>query len=347
MEIQGRSPRISRPSLPAGVQAPERVDSGPALDRAALSSKALERQGRGPDRLSGSFIQPFGGGSPEYWLRTLSDMQRLGMDTAVIQFSRYGNQDLSANTERILEAADQLGMTVMVGTMLNEHAGGMLGSWYLRQYLPWELKREAAAVAADTAELVARFSHHPSFGGIYIPYEVNATASAERIGDFYGAIAKAAKEAKPDLKVMLSPYTNLIPGLAASRSPEALSNWWDTVLARADIDILAWQDGVGGTEKQLDRVERDLGAIARATAKHGVELWANLETFHRTTKWYQGFAAEPASIETVKRQIEATRPHVSKLINFDFNDYMSPQGSAAAAAFYEDYRRYLAERDTE
>jgi hypothetical protein len=311
MEIQGRSPRISRPSLPAGVQAPERVDSGPALDRAALSSKALERQGRGPDRLSGSFIQPFGGGSPEYWLRTLSDMQRLGMDTAVIQFSRYGNQDLSANTERILEAADQLGMTVMVGTMLNEHAGGMLGSWYLRQYLPWELKREAAAVAADTAELVARFSHHPSFGGIYIPYEVNATASAERIGDFYGAIAKAAKEAKPDLKVMLSPYTNLIPGLAASRSPEALSNWWDTVLARADIDILAWQDGVGGT------------------------------------KWYQGFAAEPASIETVKRQIEATRPHVSKLINFDFNDYMSPQGSAAAAAFYEDYRRYLAERDTE
>jgi uncharacterized lipoprotein YddW (UPF0748 family) len=323
------------------------VASSAALDHAAFSSQARDRKSHGPDRLTGSFIQPFGESSAEHWQQTLADMKALGMDTVVVQFSRYGEQDLTANTEHILAAADQLGMTVMVGTMLDEHGDGPLGSWYLRQYMPWELKKDAKEVADYTTALVDKLKHHPSLGGIYIPYEVNATASAKQIGDFYGAIAKAAKEAKPDLSVMLSPYTNLIPGLAASRSPEALTRWWDTVLSRADIDILAWQDGVGGTEKQLARVERDLGAIAEATEKNGVELWANLETFHRKTKWYEGFSAEPASMETVRQQIEATRPYVTKLINFDFNDYMSPQKGEAERNFYEDYQRYLEGLETE
>jgi hypothetical protein len=345
MEIHGHSPRVARPPIPAGAPAPGEVSSSAALDRTAFSPQALDRKSQGPDRLTGSFIQPFGESSAAYWQQTLADMKALGMDTVVVQFSRYGDQDLTANTEHILTAADQLDMTVMVGTMLDEHGDGPLGSWYLRQYMPWQLKKDGQEVAAYTGALVEKLKHHPSLGGIYIPYEVNATASAKAIGDFYGAIAKAAKEAKPDLAVMLSPYTNLIPGLAASRSPEALTAWWDTVLSRAGIDILAWQDGVGGTEKQLDRVERDLGAIAKATEKHGVELWANLETFHRTTKWHQGFSAGPPSMDTVKRQIEAARPYVTKLINFDFNDYMSPQKGEAERAFYADYQRYLAELD--
>lgn len=346
MEIQGHAPRLQRPLKPLGAQAPVEVESSAALDRTSFSPQALDRKSQGPDRLTGSFIQPFGESSPDYWQQTLADMKALGMDTVVVQFSRYGEQDLSANTEHILTAADQLGMRVMVGTMLDEHGDGPLGSWYLRQYMPWELKKDAQEVADYTTALVDKLKHHPSLGGIYIPYEVNATASAKSIGDFYGAIAKAAKEAKPDLKVMLSPYTNLIPGLAASRSPEALTKWWDTVLSRANIDILAWQDGVGGTDKQLDRVERDLGAIAEATEKNGVELWANLETFHRKTKWYEGFSAEPPSMDTVKQQIELARPHVTKLINFDFNDYMSPQKGEAERAFYEEYRSYLDGLDT-
>lgn len=324
-----------RPSAPTAPE-PRTVTPG---DHLSLSTEARGAQS-GPDRLTGSFLQVHGNGeSAEYWERTLRDMQAVGMDTAIIQFNQYDGNNFSEATERILSAADRLGMKVMVGTALNEGSG--LESWYLRQYLPWEVKQEGDSVATYTRQLVKQFAHHPSMAGVYIPFEVNGLANPRVIGDFYGAIARAAKEERPDLRVMISPYTNWIPGVPLSSPPEQITEWWSTVLARAPIDVVAWQDGVGGTDEQLKRVSRDLGAIAKATEAHGVELWANLEAFDRTTKLTEGFAAKPASVDRLEKQIAATRSSVTKLISFDFNDYMSPQAGPEQAKLFEDYRRYV------
>lgn len=324
---------------PRPAPAPEARPAVPG-DSLKLSTEARRAQSA-PNRLTGSFLQVHGNGeSAEYWHKTLADMQRAGMDTAIIQFNQYDGQNLSEATERILTAADQLGMKVMVGTALNEGSG--LGSWYLRQYLPWEVKKEGASVADYTRQLVKQFGTHPSMAGVYIPFEVNDLASPRVVGDFYGAIAKAVKAERPDLKVMISPYTNWIPGVAMSSSSAGITRWWDTVLSRAPLDIVAWQDGVGASDAQLKRVEHDLGALAKATEKHGVELWANLEAFDRTTKLTEGFAAEPAGMDRLQKQIEAARPKVTKLITFDFNDYMSPQAGEAQAKLFEDYRSYVA-----
>ncbi|HEY9898767.1 MAG TPA: DUF4434 domain-containing protein [Pantanalinema sp.] len=338
-----------RPSSPwvkpaAPVAAPVPSQGTVKSDRLTLSMSATAPTGaqRAPDRLTGSFIQISGDDQPaEYWTKTLSDMKRLGMDTAVIQYTAYDGTTFWNSTENILKAADELGMGVMVGTKLDESNGKALDNWYLKALIPSKVKEEATDAADYTRELVERFGHHPSMTGLYIPYEVNGIANAKAIGDLYGDISRAAKAVKPDLKVMISPYTNLIPGVPLSMPAKYLENWWDTVLSRAGIDVLAWQDGVGGTTKQLDRVEHDLTAISKAASKHGVELWANLETFHRSTKLYQGFEAEPGGMDTIKRQIDEAKPHVSKLINFDFNHYMSPQGGEQAQKLYADYMKYV------
>lgn len=344
MEIPSHRPsnQWAKPSVPttAAAAAPAPAPN----DRLSLSLSASVQAGaqRIPDRLTGSFIQISGDDRPaEYWQKTLADMKRLGMDTAIIQYTAYGGTTLWNSTEHILNAADALGMSVMVGTKLDESTGKLNDNWYLKALLPWKVKEEASDAAGYTREMVERFGHHPSMSGLYIPYEVNGIANAKAIGDLYGDISRAAKSVKPDLKVMISPYTNLIPGIPLSMPSKYLETWWDTVLSRAGIDVLAWQDGVGGTTKQLDRVEHDLSAIAKATSKHGVELWGNLETFHRTTELYQGFGAEPGGLDTIKRQIDAAKPHVSKLINFDFNHYMSPQGSEEAQKLYADYMKYV------
>lgn len=329
---------------PRPADSPERRPIAPG-DSLRLSPEARSAQSA-PNRLTGSFLQVHGNGdSAEYWEKTLRDMQRVGMDTAIIQFNQYDGQNLSEATERILTAADRLGMKVMVGTALNEGQG--LDSWYLRQYLPWAVKKEGASVAAYTRQLVSQFGKHPSMAGVYIPFEVNGLANPRVIGDFYGAIARAAKEERPDLKVMISPYTNWVPGIAMSSSQASIARWWDTVLGRASIDIVAWQDGVGGTDEQLERVANDLGGMAQAAEQNGVELWANLEAFDRTTRLTEGFAAAPASMDRLKKQIEATRGSVTKLITFDFNDYMSPQAGDAPARLYEDYRKYVTDLEPE
>ncbi|HEY9857607.1 MAG TPA: DUF4434 domain-containing protein [Stenomitos sp.] len=316
-------------------------ESRPAVqgDQLKLSTEARSAQ-TVPNRLGGSFLQVHGNGeSAEYWEKTLADMKRVGMDTAIIQFNQYDGNNFSEATERILTAADKLGMKVMVGTALNEGSG--TSSWYVRQYMPWEVKKEGESVAAYTKQLVGQFAKHPSMAGVYIPFEVNGLANPKVIGDFYGAIAKAAKEERPDLKVMISPYTNWIPGVAMSSTEKGITEWWDTVLSRAPIDIVAWQDGVGASNEQLHRVSHDLGALAKATENHGVELWANLEAFQRTSKLTEGFAAGPASIDRLKKQIDASGSKVTKLISFDFNDYMSPQAGEAEAKLYDDYQHYV------
>lgn len=330
-----------------GVQPPPApAPAGPGVpgDRARISPAAREALAKAPapTHLTGSFLQFGEPHDAAYWARTLADMQAVGMDTAIIQYTQYDGTNFGDQSELVLSAADQLGMKVYVGTALNEGMASLGTNWYLKQFLPWAVKREGAEVAAYTRALVQQYAHHPSFTGVYIPFEVNALAPAKPIGDFYGAISQAAKAERPDLKVMISPYTAIQPAHAASMPAGWLALWWDTVLSRAHLDVLAWQDGVGGAPTRLQTaVGPDLAALEQATARHGVELWADLESFQRTSAPSQPFQAGPEALDTLVAQIGAEAPHVRKLVNFDFNHYMSPQAGPAAARLYQDYRAHL------
>lgn len=291
------------------------------------------------NRITGAFIQPWGSDndrSLDSWVEELKLMKDIGMDTVIMQFNQYNGVNFSVATENMLEAADQLGMRVYVGTALNEEG------WYVNKILPSFLAKESVSVAKYTTILVEQFAPHKSFVGVYIPYEDNTLSFPGAMGDFYGRIAEAAKAAKPDLKVLISPYTTPRPGYAMSLPKAALKAYFKIMLKRAKVDICAWQDGVGGTRKQLERVAHDLGPIVKVCRDLKIEAWANLEVFHRTTPLSEDFAAEATNIETLKKQMDAEGPQVKKLICFDFNHYFSPLAADPTAhKLYQDYQKHI------
>jgi hypothetical protein len=261
-------------------------------------------------------------------------MKAAGMDTVVIQFSAHNGTDLAPAVDRVMAAAERLGMTVWLGTPLDETR------WWKQSWSPAFLQAITAQVAHDTYEAVKRVAAHPALVGVYLPYETNGLSNPWAMGNFLGALSAAARRARPDLPVMISPFTNLTPGKLGSLPAKVLTRWWDTVLARATIDVLAWQDGVGACTPQLGQVDQDLGAIAQATQKHGVQLWADLEAFQRTTPLTEAFAATAAPFERFQQQLEKVAPWVDRVIAFDFNHYMDPAVGDDQRRLYEAYQAW-------
>ena len=301
--------------------------------KTASATASLEKS------ISGAFIQPWESDndrSADSWREELQAMKEIGITTVIMQFNQYNGVNFSEATENLLAIADELEMEVFIGTALNEEG------WYVNKIMPTFLAKESKIVAEYTTILVNQFKSHKSFIGVYIRYEDNTLSFPGAMGDFYGRISEAARAAKTDLKVLISPYTTPRPGLAVSLPKAALRAYFKTMLKRAKVDICAWQDGVGGTRKQLERVAHDLGPIVKICKELGIDAWANLEVFHRTTPLKEDFAAEATDIETLKKQIEAESPYVKKLICFDFNHYFSPNSpDSTAHKLYEDYRRLV------
>lgn len=285
-------------------------------------------------RLTGAFLQLWESdleNSEEFWRDELGAMRAAGMRLVIPQYSTSGDTDLTPAIEKILKVAEELKMQVFVGTMLDEQG------WYSNKLNPFFLAKERVKVANYTGELVKRFKDCKAFGGLYIPYEDNTLSLPGSMGAFYGAIAEAGRAEKPGLKVMISPFTTPRPGLAKSLPTWMINRYFKSMLAKAKVDIIAWQDGVGGTTKQIDRIPHDLAPIASAARSLGISIWGNCEVFHRTSPLSEAFEAEPTTMDVLERQIEGAAPFVDRFICFDFNHYFSPRLGPKAEKLYRDY----------
>ncbi|HEY9071737.1 MAG TPA: DUF4434 domain-containing protein [Candidatus Ozemobacteraceae bacterium] len=315
----------------------ESVTSGDESDQAVAVPTDLEpaiaTATRRP-RITGAFIQLWGSdleNTEEFWRAELGAMRAAGMRLVIPQYSTSGDTDLTPAIETILKVADELKMQVFVGTMLDEQG------WYANKLNPFFLAKERVKVAKYTGELVKRFKDCKAFRGLYIPYEDNTLSLPGSMGAFYGAIADAGRAEQPGLKVMISPFTTPRPGLAKSLPTWMLGRYFKSMLAKAKVDIIAWQDGVGGTTKQIDRIAHDLAPIASAARSLGIEVWGNCEVFHRTSPLSSDFEAEPTTMDVLARQIEGAAPFVDRFICFDFNHYFSPRLGPKAEKLYTDY----------
>ncbi len=335
MRIQSSGPDLKPPG---GPQPP--VAAGGGRPAAAVVARDTAPPSR--PRLTGAFLQ-LGqreqDEAPAAMVARLTAMKAAGMTTVIIQYSGHNGTDLGAATEKVLAAADRLGMKVWVGAPLDET------HWWTRSWSPAFLRALTPPNVDAVKAIVAKVADHPSLAGLYLPYETSGLASPWAMGDFYGALAQAAKEARPGLPVMISPYSNLEPGRPLSLPSWLQQWWWGVVLGRAKVDVLAWQDGVGGTDAQLKRIDHDLGAIARAAKRHDVALWANVEAFDRTSPLNRPFEATSAPFDRLQRQLAAVAPYTKDIVCFDFNDYMDPAAGDAQARLYEAYSAYVKQPD--
>lgn len=285
-------------------------------------------------RITGAFLQLWesdNDNSIEFWRSELEAMCAAGMRIVIPQYSKSSGVDLTPAVELILKVADELKMKVFIGTLLDEEG------WYLKKLNPLFLAKERVKVANYTTELVRQFKEYKSFYGLYIPYEDNTLSLPGSMGAFYGAIADAARAEKPELKVMISPFTTPRPGMAKSLPTWMLRQYFKSMLAKAKVDIIAWQDGVGGTTEQIARIPHDLAPIASAARELKIQIWGNCEVFHRTSPLSEAFEAGPTTMDILARQIESEAPFVDRFICFDFNHYFSPRLGSKAEQLYRDY----------
>jgi len=128
-----------------------------------------------------------------------------------------------------------------------------------------------------------------------------------------------------------------------------LQAFWDGLLAEApELGVVMFQDGVGVGKLSLEELPDVLAAVQRAVEGRRRELRVIVEVFRQTAGAPiddRPFAAEPAPIERVRRQIAIARSFSTGLLAFTVPDYMNPDDAPAKAQLYEEYRRACVEGD--
>jgi hypothetical protein len=208
----------------------------------------------------------------------------------------------------------------------------------------FDLPRNLAQGQAELSELWTRYGSHNSLAGWYMPQEISDYMAFHQpqlrnnIVSYTKNMTDQAHAAS-DLPMMISPYFGQNPNAAA------YANWWNTTgLPQTGVDIVAMQDGVGTHRTTIEQSRTVFQAIGPVMANHGVLFWANNESFNQIHGWpvdSQPWAAEPTDIDTFIAQIESTSQFVEKAITFEFSHYMSPQGTSATNALYQDYKSYF------
>ena len=298
---------------------------------------------------TGAFIQVNGSlasHSPVWWQAELGAMKTVGMDTVVVNYVAYdnfyyyptsvpGGQPFAIDSiENIMDAADHHGMSVFLGLHMEPE-----------QFTSatFNLPANLAQGQAEVSELWTRYGSHASLAGWYMPQEFSDYMAFHQpqlrddIISYTRALTDQA-HASSGLPMMISPYFGQNPNAAA------YANWWNTTgLPETAVDIVAMQDGVGTHRTTIAQSRTVFQALESVMANHGVQFWANNESFDQTHGWpvdNQPWAAQPVGIDNFVAQIESTNPLVEKSITFEFSHYMSPQGSAAMNTLYQQYSAY-------
>lgn len=301
--------------------------------------------GTNPTILTGSFIQQDLSDSfnDEGWQQELGYMKAVGMDHIILQwsadtmgkttiyptelegFTQNSNNDILENA---LKNATKADMDVYVGLQTNaewfEHGTGKK-SW---------LKQEAEYSVLLAKEIWAKYGHHESFAGWYLGFEMdNANHRSKtrwnRIVDYYNTVTTTLRKLSADKPVMIAPFFNEKIGL----SPEKWQEMWTHILGKADIDILALQDGIGAghvTHETLHTWYFRTANAVKSTDGRTV-LWADVETF--TPDF------EPMEVSEVVRSMQIAMPYVERCTSFSFNHYMSPV--KVDKEIYAEYRDYV------
>ena len=280
----------------------------------------------------------------EDWRLKVREISDLGMEYIVLMStalydkcyfssSVYPFADIPCNDpiEALLSAADEFNVKVFLGN-------GFYGDWRKANN---NIKDEKVIARSFKAmeELSALYAHHKSFYGWYFPDETCIILNySKKFTDYVNLCSKYCHEITPDKKTLIAPYgTNL--ALTNSR--------FIHTLAALDVDFIAYQDEVGVKKTKVDRTARIFERLRKAHDKAGrAELWADIELFDFEGMVYKS-ALIPADFERVKKQLENVAPYADKILCYQHQGMMNPEGSPcfsgheSSAKLYKDYIHYI------
>lgn len=276
------------------------------------------------------------------WEREFAHYAATGIDTVVMIRSGWGKR--LAWPSRVVSAAEP---TLPVYVDMVEQFLALADTHDLRFFfglydsqIHWnrnDWKAEVAINQPYAREAWERFGGHASFAGWYLPHETFDTG--KRIIDINTALSETCKQIA-DLPVLSSPYWNGRRGGAVpAHSRDERMTQWDEVLAAyaGRIDVAAFQDGTA-EEEDLAQAWADMAELAN---RHGLALWANVETFDRDM--YIKFP--PLEWRKLVHKLTVAAPFVEKAVSFEMPHFLSPHSTwDSARHLYDRYQEYLAGR---
>ncbi len=290
------------------------------------------------------------------WAKLVRSLRALGMTQIVVQWSvadaaaYYRSRQFRSGPMPplgpLLDLADEANMRVLVGLAHDNGFWTRIGGdpEQVERYLG-DLRTRSLQAARELAPLVAQ---HRSFEGWYLSEEiddVNWRDPQRRaiLGAHLKAVTTELRTLHPRARMAVSGFAN------AGIDPASLEDFWRSVLGSApELGIVLFQDGVGVGKLKLDELPPVLGAIQRAVNGRSGELRVIVEVFQQTAGPpidQKPFAAQPAPLGRIRRQMDIARPFSSSLLAFTVTDYMNAGGSPPAASLFDQYRRSCVEAD--
>ena len=290
------------------------------------------------------------------WAQLIQSLRALGMTQIVVQWtvadttayydSRQFRSGPMPPLGLLLDAAGDADMRVLVGLVHDSKYWARIGgdATQAERYLR-ELRMRSMQAAR---ELAPRLKQHRAFEGWYLSEEIDdlnwrdaprRAVLADHLRSFSGEL----RALDPRARVAISGFAN------TGTDPVYLHDFWLGLLGDApDLGILLFQDGVGVRKLGLDELAPVLGAVQRAAESRQRELRLIIEVFQQTAGPpidQKPFAAEPAPLERIRRQIAIEQAFSSTLLAFSVPDYMNAKGPAAVTNLFNQYRRACVEAE--
>lgn len=290
----------------------------------------------------------------------LDAMQALGMNVVVLNGLWVG-QPLKAgesdSAERLFQEGDRRGLTFFVDTLAAPQ-------WWTLHDPAAELDRARERIG----QLHARYGHHQSFGGFYVPYEVYVMWGTQRelIRVLYREVAAACKRVAPAKPVLISPFFILdqdgVLGDFRWATPEEYETFWAEVLRESPVDIVALQDRGAHLSYYTDaQCAPFFAAMKNAVDATGKQLWANVETGELEVASAEAYTArfgprthvndprtQPAwrgvPPDKLMAKLRFVRRYTPTAITWGYREFVRPSLGAAQAELYAEYCDRLGRR---
>lgn len=231
--------------------------------------------------------------------------------------------------DAVLSQCDKRGLKVFISV-------GFYGVWTqtMNNMVDPEVTKRAFDVMAMLCE---RYGKYESFYGWYYPDETCIYPYFHPdFMTYVNRYSAFARTLKPGMRTLIAPYgTNILKA----------DDTYVSQLASLDIDIVAYQDEIGVRKSTTDQTPAYYEALRKAHDKAGRSaFWADMEMFEFEGDVYRS-ALVPASIERVKRQLEAISPYVDEVLIYQYMGIMNQPGTTAycghpdSVKLYEDYDR--------
>jgi hypothetical protein len=290
------------------------------------------------------------------WARLFRSLRALGLTQIVVQWTVAGTAAYYPSRQfragpmpplgTLLDLADEAGMRVLIGLAHDP------GYWaqirgdpaQVERYLHY-LRSRSLQAARELAPLVAQ---RRAFEGWYLSEEIddlNWRDPGRRaiVAAHLRALTSELRTLDARARIAISGFAN------AGTDSAALEVFWDSLLSDApELGVVLFQDGVGVGKLSLEELPAVLGAVKRAVDGRARELRVIVEVFRQTAGApidQQHFAAEPAPLGRIRRQMAIARAFSSSLLAFSVPDYMNAEGPPAMAHLFEQYRLACVEAD--